>query len=82
MPRLDDGLEDAVWYFTYGANMHDGPFQERRGMRPSACPAGRIPGYRLRFNLNGRPKGRAGPANISPDKDGEVLGGILSNEPG
>ena len=74
MPRLDGGPEDGVGYFAYGANMHDGPFQEHRGMRPSAWPAGRIPGYRLRFNLDGRPKGRAGPANISPDKDGKVWG--------
>ena len=74
MPRLDGGPEDGVGYFVYGANMHDGPFQEHRGMRPSAWPAGRIPGYRRRFNLDGRPKGRAGPANISPDKDGKVWG--------
>ena len=25
---------DEVWYFAYGANMHDNAFRERRGMRP------------------------------------------------
>ena len=33
-----------------------------------------IAGYRLRFNLEGRPKGRAAPANICPDPDQEVWG--------
>ncbi len=72
--RLDGRPEDAVWYFAYGANMHDRVFRERRGMRPREWRAGRITGYRLRFNLEGRPKGRAAPANISPDKEGEVWG--------
>ena len=35
---------------------------------------GRIRGYRLRFNLEGRPKGRAAPANIAADPDAEVWG--------
>jgi len=66
--------EDAVWYFAYGANMHDSAFRDRRGMRPKERLAGRITGYRLRFNLDGRPKGKAAPANISLDKEGEVWG--------
>ena len=71
---LDDHPDDAVWYFAYGANMHDSAFRERRRMRPGASNAGRIIGYRLRFNLEGRPKGRAAPANISLDGDAEVWG--------
>lgn len=74
--RLDGGPEDVVWYFAYGANMHDGPFQVHRGMRPMAWRAGRITGYRLRFNLDGHPRGRSAPANISPDQDAEVWGVI------
>lgn len=65
---------DRVWYFAFGANMHDSAFRERRGMRPSEWRAGRAPGYRLRFNLDGRPLGKAAPANIAPDAGAEVWG--------
>jgi len=65
---------EAVWYFAYGANMHDSAFRARRGMRPDEWRAGRITGYRLRFNLDGRPKGRTAPANISLDREAEVWG--------
>lgn len=72
------GLEgrptDEVWYFAFGANMHDSAFRERRQMRPLEWRPGRIMDYRLRFNLEGRPKGRAAPANIAPDPEGEVWG--------
>ena len=71
---LDGHPEDAVWYFAYGSNMHDSAFRTRRGMRPNEWRAGRIPGYRLRFNLEGRPRGKAAPANISLDKEGDVWG--------
>jgi cation transport regulator ChaC len=71
---LDGYPEDAVWYFAYGANMHDSAFRARRGMRPGEWRPGRITGYRLRFNLDGRPKGRAAPANISLDRESEVWG--------
>ena len=66
--------KDETWYFAYGANMHDSAFRERRGMRPLEWRPGRIKGYRLRFNLEGRPKGKAAPANICPDPDAEVWG--------
>ncbi|MBA3516901.1 MAG: gamma-glutamylcyclotransferase [Rhizobiales bacterium] len=65
---------DEVWYFAYGANMHDSAFRERRGMRPLEWRPGRVEGYRLRFNLEGRPKGKAAPANICLDPDAEVWG--------
>lgn len=71
---LDGDPEDAVWYFAYGANMNDSAFRERRGMRPDELRVGRIAGYRLRFNLEGRPFGKAAPANISVDKEAEVWG--------
>ncbi|MCZ6741053.1 MAG: gamma-glutamylcyclotransferase [Alphaproteobacteria bacterium] len=71
---LDGHPDDEVWYFAYGANMHDSAFRERRKMQPLEWRAGRILGYRLRFNLEGRPKGRAAPANISADEDAEVWG--------
>lgn len=72
--RLDGRPDDEVWYFAYGANIHESAFRERRGMRPKEWRVGRIPGYRLRFNLDGRPKGRSAPANISADADTEVWG--------
>ncbi len=65
---------EQVWYFAYGANMHDRAFRERRRMKPVDQRVGRIRGYRLRFNLVGRPKGRAAPANLSPDTQAEVWG--------
>jgi gamma-glutamylcyclotransferase len=65
---------EHVWYFAYGANMHDHAFRERRRMRPVEQRVGRICGYRLRFNLEGRPRGRAAPANLYPDAEAEVWG--------
>ncbi len=65
---------DEVWYFAYGANTHDSAFRERRGMCPLEWRPGRIKGYRLRFNLEGRPKGKAAPANIEAAPEGEVWG--------
>ncbi len=72
--RLDGKPGDPVWYFAYGANMHDSAFIERRRMRPSEWRVGRLPGFRLRFNLGGNPKGRAAPANIEAAPDAEVWG--------
>jgi len=71
---LSGSPEDEVWYFAYGANMHDSTFRERRGMAPREWRAGRLPGYRLRFNLDGRPRGFAAPANIEAAEGREVWG--------
>jgi cation transport regulator ChaC len=65
---------DKVWYFAYGSNMHEGTFVGRRRIRPLESRVGRIAGYRLRFNLEGRPRGKAAPANICLDPDQEVWG--------
>jgi gamma-glutamylcyclotransferase len=72
--RLIGRAREEVWYFAYGANMHDDTFRVRRGIQPLECRSGRISGYRLRFNLGGRPKGRAAPANLFLDPDAEVWG--------
>ena len=72
--RLDGGPDDLVWYFAFGANMHDSAFRERRAMQPAQWRAGRIFGYRLRFNLEGWPRGKSAPANVSPDPSAEVWG--------
>ena len=72
--RLTGRPEDEVWYFAFGANMHDSSFRDRRGMCPIEWRPGRTMGYRLRFNLEGWPRGKAAPANISPDPGGEVWG--------
>ena len=65
---------DPVWYLAYGSNMHHSAFRERRGMRPSEWRVARVRGYRLRFNLEGRPKGKGAPANICLDPDCEMWG--------
>jgi cation transport regulator ChaC len=65
---------EEVWYFAYGANMHDSAFRERRGMCPLEWRPGRVRGYRLRFNLEGRPRGKAAPANLFSDAQSEVWG--------
>ena len=72
--RIDGKPNDRIWYFAFGANMHDSAFRERRGMRPIEWRPGRLKGYRLRFNLEGRPKGKAAPANLSEDPAAEVWG--------
>jgi cation transport regulator ChaC len=65
---------ELVWYFAYGSNMHHSAFRERRRMRPVEWRIGCLKGYRLRFNLDGRPVGKAAPANICPDADCELWG--------
>jgi cation transport regulator ChaC len=65
---------EEVWYFAYGANMHDSAFRGWRGMRPLDWRPGRVRGYRLRFNLEGRPRGRAALANLVPEPQAEVWG--------
>jgi cation transport regulator ChaC len=72
--ELNGRASETAWYFAYGSNMHDSAFLERRRMRPLEWRAARLKGYRLRFNLDGIPKGRAAPANISPDPNAEVWG--------
>ena len=72
--RLSGRAKDEVWYFAYGANMHDSAFRVRRGIQPLEHRSGHIKGYGLRFNLEGRPRGNAAPANLHPDPDAEVWG--------
>lgn len=72
--ELNGRASDTVWYFAYGSNMHDSAFLVRRRMRPLEWRVGRLAGYRLRFNLDGWPKGKAAPANICADPAGEVWG--------
>jgi cation transport regulator ChaC len=72
--RLVGRPSDEIWYFAYGANMHDATFRVRRGIEPREFCCARASGYRLRFNLEGRPTGRAAPANLFPDPAAEVWG--------
>ena len=72
--RVEGRPADEVWYFAFGANMHDSAFRVRRRMRPLEWRPGRIRDYRLRFNLEGRPKGKAAPANVEPSPGAEVWG--------
>jgi gamma-glutamylcyclotransferase len=72
--RLVGRPTDEIWYFAFGANMHDSAFRVRRGIRARECRPARIEGFRLCFNLEGRPKGRAAPANLCRDPQCEVWG--------
>jgi gamma-glutamylcyclotransferase len=72
--HLSGRANDEIWYFAYGANMHDSAFRVRRRIQPLEHRSGRIKGYRLRFNLEGRPRGKAAPANLHPDPHAEVWG--------
>src|SRR6516162_3096202 len=72
--ELTGRASGTAWYFAYGSNMHESTFFERRRMRPSEWRVGRLRGYRLRFNLDGIPRGKSAPANICPDPGAEVWG--------
>ena len=72
--RLLGRPNDQIWYFAYGANMHDSAFRVRRGIQPLEYRTGHVKGYQLRFNLEGRPQGKAAPANLCSDRDAEVWG--------
>lgn len=72
--RLEGNPDDEVWYVAFGANMHEAVFCGRRRMAPLEWRPGRLKDYRLRFNLEGRPRGRAAPANIEPDPGSDVWG--------
>jgi gamma-glutamylcyclotransferase len=72
--RLRGRPDDEIWYFAYGANMHDGAFRVRRGIRARESRPARVTGFRLRFNIEGRPRGRAAPANLCRDPRAEVWG--------
>jgi cation transport regulator ChaC len=54
--------------------MHDSTFRVRRSIQPLECCPGHLRGYRLRFNLDGRPRGKAAPANLCLHPDAEVWG--------
>src|SRR5690348_5199605 len=72
--RLRGRPRDEISNFAYGANMADDTSRIRRGIRALEHRSGRINGFGLRFNLDGRPKGRSAPANLHPDPDAEVSG--------
>ena len=72
--RLIGSPREEIWYFAYGANMHDSTFRQWRGMCPREWRPGRVRGYRLRFNLKAPPRGRAIYANLSADPAAEVWG--------
>ena len=54
--------------------MDDSTFRICRGIQAREYRSGRLKGYQLRFNLDGRPKGRSAPANLQSDPDAEVWG--------
>jgi gamma-glutamylcyclotransferase len=72
--RLAGRPAEEIWYFAYGANMHDAAFRVRRGICALESRPARLQGFRLRFNLEGRPPGRAAPANLDRDPEAELWG--------
>ena len=40
--RLHGRAKDEIWYFAYGANMHDSAFRVRRGIQPLEHRSARI----------------------------------------
>ncbi|MBI4182992.1 MAG: gamma-glutamylcyclotransferase [Proteobacteria bacterium] len=74
-------MPKSVWYFAYGANMHERVFCERRHVRPAETRLGRLPGYRLCFSVAGgmRP-GVSAPANIV-EAAGANVHGVLYRLP-
>jgi cation transport regulator ChaC len=38
--RLAGRPNDEIWYFAYGANMHEATFRVRRSIQPSECRPG------------------------------------------
>jgi cation transport regulator ChaC len=72
--RLIGPPREEIWYFAYGANMHDSVFRQWRGMCPREWRPGRVRRYRLRFNLEGPLRGRATYANLCADPAAEVWG--------
>ena len=74
--RLIGPPSEAVWYFAYGANMHDSAFREWRGMRPIEWRPARLPGYRLRFDVRQLPGRKMAYANLCADPQAETWGVI------
>jgi cation transport regulator ChaC len=72
--RLAGRPTEEIWYFAYGSNMHDRAFRIRRGIRALEYRTVRVEGFRLRFNLAGRPIGKSAPANLFRDPAAEVWG--------
>ena len=70
-------LPDPLWYFTFGSNMNERLFRERRHMTPLESKVARLDGYRLCFTVaGGRRPGASAPANIRP-APGEAVYGVL-----
>src|SRR6516225_4059941 len=61
--RLAGRPTEEIWYFAYGANMHDRAFRISRGIHSLKSWPGRVEGFRHRFNLEGRTHGKAEPTN-------------------
>jgi cation transport regulator ChaC len=61
------------WYFAYGSNMQAATLRGRRGIEPLDVKIGRLPGYRLCFDL-AVGQGSRGVANLVVDADAYVWG--------
>jgi cation transport regulator ChaC len=65
--------QDARWYFAYGSNMQAATLRGRRGIEPLDVRVGRLPGYRLCFDIP-IGAGARGVANLAIDVEAHVWG--------
>jgi cation transport regulator ChaC len=68
--------DELIWYFAYGANMHDSAFRDWRGMHPVEWRPARLPGYRLGFDVRQLPGRKMAYANMCADPQAETWGVI------
>ncbi|MGA7329126.1 MAG: gamma-glutamylcyclotransferase family protein [Rhodomicrobium sp.] len=65
---------EEIWYFAYGANMHDSAFREWRGLRPTEWRPGRVRDTGCVSTSRDPPKGRTIYANLCADPAADVWG--------
>src|SRR3954454_3788524 len=68
--------DEHIWYFAYGANMHDSAFRDWRGMHPVEWRPARLPGYRLCFDVRQLTGRKMAYANMFADPQAETWGVI------
>lgn len=72
--QLRDWMVKGIAFSVNDTETGDSVFRGWRGTRPLDWWPSWVRGFRLRFNLDGRPKGKAAPANLFPDPQAEVWG--------
>lgn len=74
---LFESVDSDVWYFAYGSNLHPSRRLTRAAISSIESVPGRLPGWRLAFNMPGVPPAEPAMANICPDPKAEVHGLLM-----